>query len=269
MEKFSQSFTNLARADLRSLVESRKEEGWRYVQTLAVNTEFGIELIYTFMLDGKMVNSVITGLAKGDTMPSITDLYLEAFVFENEIHDLFGVSFEGLAIDFGGHFYQVAQETPMTIISPEQKAAREKARKVAEAKANKQAASRASNAEFLADHPDAMAPKKSGKMASPSEESVEAKLAGMDPEKVARVKAAIAAKAKKAAQQEQQSSEASSAVSEGVSAGQDTTLDPELEAKLQGMDPEKAAKVRAAMAAKAAKQREASPEDAQATKAGE
>ena len=71
-------------------------------------------------------------------MPSITDQFLAAFVFENEAHDLFGVDVQGIAIDFGGNFYALAQKEPMTIISPEQKAAREKAKKVAAAKAAKE-----------------------------------------------------------------------------------------------------------------------------------
>ena len=62
-------------------------------------------------------------------IPSITDLYLEAFVFENEIHDLFGVHISDIAIDFGGNFYQLAVKEPMTIISPEQLAKREKTRR--------------------------------------------------------------------------------------------------------------------------------------------
>ena len=36
-----------------------------------------------------------------------------AFVFENETHDLFGVEFENIAIDFRGRFYDVSVPTPM------------------------------------------------------------------------------------------------------------------------------------------------------------
>ena len=43
----------------------------------------------------------------------------------------------------------------MTIISPEQKAAREKARKVAEAKAAKERAAKAAEASYVASHPEA------------------------------------------------------------------------------------------------------------------
>ena len=49
----------------------------------------------------------------GTSVPSITGVYPAAFVFENESHDLFGVSFEDISIDFGGEFYTVAVAYPM------------------------------------------------------------------------------------------------------------------------------------------------------------
>lgn len=204
---FTQTFEGLSLDSLHDFALSRKEDGWRYVQTLAVNKDAGVDLIYSFMKDGELVNSVISDVPRDAEVPSITDVFLAAFVFENEIHDLFGTNITNIAIDFKGNFYRVSTEYPMTIVSPEQLAAREKARKVAEAKAAKERAM-AGAAEGTAE----------------AAEDMEAKLAAMDPEKAAKVRAAM--EKKKAA---------------------------ELEAKLAGMDPEKAAKVRAAMEAKAKK----------------
>ena len=128
----------------------------------------------------------MVSIGRDAVVPSISDLFLAAFVFENEIHDLFGVTVEGIAIDFEGSFYQLANEAPMTILSPEQAAAREKARKVAAAKAAK-AAKEAGGA---SDAPAA-------------EDDLEAKLAAMDPEKAAKVRAAMEAKAKRAVSAEE------------------------------------------------------------------
>lgn len=240
------TFVPLTVEQLPALASERKADGWRFVQLLAVNTEEGIDLIYSFMKGNLLENHEIKGVQKGTTVPSITDQFLEAFVFENETHDLFGVDVQGIAIDFGGNFYALAQKEPMTIISPEQKAARDKARKLAEAKAAKAAKA---NAAFVEGHPDAAPGKGSvGYVAPPGDDDLELKLAGMDPEKVARARAALAAKAKKAA-----------AAAEAASS--------ELEEKLAGMDPEKAAKVRAAMEAKAA--REAAEMSAPTSKEGE
>lgn len=215
--KFDQTFEALALEDVLTFAQNRRFEGWRYVQTLGVNTEDGIDIIYSFMRDGNLVNSVVKGVKKTDTVPSISGEFLAAFVFENELVDLFGVKVENIAIDFGGNFYATAVKEPMTVISPEQKAAREKAKKIAAAKAAKEAGA------------------KEEKSAS-ADVDMEAKLAGMDPEKAAKVRAAMEAKAKKEAS-EKQANQAEA-----------------LEDKLAGMDPEKAAKVRAAMEAKAKKE---------------
>ena len=195
-------FVPLTVGELPERAGALKAQGWRFVQVLAVNTEDGIDLIYSFTKNGRLTNHEIKGVKKGTAVPSITDTFLAAFVFENEIHDLFGVSIEGIAIDFGGNFYALAQKEPMTVISPEQKAAREKARKAAAAKAAKEKAAKAAaaNAAYVETHPDAApAPGEHGYIAPPEDDDLETKLAGMDPEKVARVRAAIAAKAKKAA----------------------------------------------------------------------
>ena len=217
---FHSEFITIELSELSACAEARKAQGARYVQTLAVNTEAGVDLIYTFMLGDKIDNYKIVAVGKQDVVPSISEAFLAAFVWENEIHDLFGITFEGIAIDFGGTFYDLAVQEPMTVISPAQLAAREKAAKIAAAKAAKEKAAKGEAA------------------ASPSgaDAELEAKLAGMDPEKAAKVRAAMEAKAKKEA------------------AAQAAQKDAELEAKLAGMDPEKAAKVRAAMEAKAKKE---------------
>lgn len=189
---FATEFTTLTLQELPELSNQRKADGWRFVQLLAVNTDMGIDLIYSFMKDGLLVNSEIKGVTKDQVVPSITNNFLAAFVFENEVHDLFGVNIEGIAIDFGGNFYALAQKEPMTIISPEQKAAREKARKIAEAKAAKERASKEGTTPEQG-KPQAVV------SAHTADDDLEAKLAGMDPEKAAKVRAAMAAKAKKEA----------------------------------------------------------------------
>lgn len=226
-----QEFVPLTVAELPALSAEKKADGSRFVQMLCVNTEDGIDVVYSFMKDGVLVNHEIKGVKKGTTIPSITDNFIAAFVFENEAHDLFGVDISNIAIDFEGNFYALAQKEPMTIVSPEQHAAREKAKKLAAAKAAKAAKA---NAAFVVDHPDA-APKEQGFIAPPDEE-LETKLAGMDPEKVARVRAGIAAKAKKA--------EAEAEAAKKAAADE----------KIANLDPEKAAKVKAAMEAKAARE---------------
>ena len=45
-------------------------------------------------------------------VPSISHVYPSAFLYENEMHDLFGVEVEMMTLDFHGHFYKIGQETP-------------------------------------------------------------------------------------------------------------------------------------------------------------
>lgn len=189
MDKFTQTFAPLKLAQVHDLAATRAAEGWRYVQILAVNTGEGVDLVYSYMKDGLLENDTVAAVGADDAVPSITDLFLEAFVCENEIHDLYGVAIENIAIDFGGMFYQLAEKAPMTVVSPEQLAAREKAKKIAAAKAAKEAAAQKEQA----------APAAPATVAGPTEEEIQAKIAGLDPEKAAKVRAALEAKAKKAA----------------------------------------------------------------------
>ncbi len=233
MDRFSQVFNEVPLAEVHDLAARRAEEGWRYVQILAVNTEEGIDLVYSYMKDGLLENDTVAAVGADDAVPSITDLFLEAFVCENEIHDLYDVAIANIAIDFGGMFYQLAEKAPMTVVSPEQLAAREKAKKIAAAKAAKEAAAQKEQA----------APAAPAAVAGPTEEEIQAKIAGLDPEKAAKVRAAMEAKAKKAA----------AAAVETAPAPSAALTEEEIQAKIAGLDPEKAAKVRAALEAKAAK----------------
>mgnify|MGYP001064937259 FL=1 len=222
----TQDFRSIPLDKLIDTCKERKNEGYRLAHLCPkLERDDSITLIYTFVKESEMINYKVSGIKKGVTeVPSVTELFIAAFVFENEAHDLFGVNVVGNLIDFQGKFYSFAEgvEAPMTIVTPAQLAAREKAAKLAAAKAGRAA----------------KAKQKDAKPSAQSDEELEAKLSKMDPEKAAKVRAAMKAKAAKAAK-----TAASSSAND-------------LEDKLAGMDPEKAAKVRAAMEAKAKRQAE-------------
>lgn len=222
----TQDFRSIPLDKLIDTCKERKNEGYRLAQLCPkLERDDSITLIYTFVKESEMINYRVSGIKKGVTeVPSVTELFIAAFVFENEAHDLFGVNVVGNLIDFQGKFYSFAEgvEAPMTIVTPAQLAAREKAAKLAAAKAARAAKAKQTDA----------------KPSVQSDEELEAKLSKMDPEKAAKVRAAMKAKAAKAAK-----TAASSSAND-------------LEDKLAGMDPEKAAKVRAAMEAKAKRQAE-------------
>lgn len=219
-------YTTVALDALLSHVQALKGAGARFVQMHAERCidDGSYRLVYTFInvraaqeqiaRDGNYAieNLVVEGIDQYQEIPSISSYYPAVFPFENEAHDLFGLAITDMQIDFKGFFYQVSTAEPMSIITPEVKAAREKAMKVraaAEAKARKAAAEKAAAAavgEGAGDAADAAAQPASaaGSDAQHDEAAakaalkaaeMEAKLAAMDPEKAAKVRAALAAKA--------------------------------------------------------------------------
>lgn len=275
--EFTSEFLPLSVGDLRRETAFLKADGWRFVQTHAVNTDDGVDLYYSFMKDGNLRNYRIAGITPENEVPSITDLFIAAFVFENEARELFGVTMGPIAIDFDGRMYNPVEPEPMTFISPEQKAAKEKARKVAAAKAAKTAALAGEPQEGSGPSEIAVSPAAGSDrrfvMTPELQARLDRKLPTMSPEKVAKVQAALAAlasaddlplsaeEARTNAREEgdqlaEQPSEADAidkAIAEDIEENleADSTLladsDQELETLLSLMDEERAAKVKAAI----------------------
>ena len=215
-------YTTVGIDGLLSHVQALKGAGARFVQMHAERCidDGSYRLVYTFInvraaqeqiaQDGSYAieNLVVEGIDQHQEIPSISSYYPAVFPFENEAHDLFGLAITDMQIDFKGFFYQVSTAEPMSVITPEVKAAREKAMKVraaAEAKARKAAAEKpAAAGEGAADAAAAKPAAAAGSDAQHDEAAakaalkaaeMEAKLAAMDPEKAAKVRAALAAKA--------------------------------------------------------------------------
>lgn len=219
-------YTTVELDALLSHVQALKGAGARFVQMHAERCvdDGSYRLVYTFInvhaaqehiAQGgsyAIENLVVEGIDQYQEIPSISSYCPAVFPFENEAHDLFGLAITDMQIDFKGFFYQVSTAEPMSVITPEVKAAREKAMKVraaAEAKARKAAAEKAAAATATAgeaaagavvaqpaaaDGSDAQHDEAAAKAALKAAE-MEAKLAAMDPEKAAKVRAALAAKA--------------------------------------------------------------------------
>jgi ech hydrogenase subunit D len=63
-------------------------------------------LDYTFESDAGFQNYRVLLSVDSPRVPSITPAYWCAFLYENEIHDLFGIEIDGLAVDFKGNLYK-------------------------------------------------------------------------------------------------------------------------------------------------------------------
>ena len=238
-------YTTVGIDELLPHVQALKGAGARFVQMHAERCvdDGSYRLVYTFInvraaqeqiaRDGSYAidNLVVEGIDQYQEIPSISSYYPAVFPFENEAHDLFGLVITDMQIDFKGFFYQVSTAEPMSVITPEVKAAREKAMKVraaAEAKARKAAAEKAAAAAAAA-----------GESAASAGDASAAASAGDA--------AGVAAQPAAAAGSDAQHDEA---------AAKAALKAAEMEAKLAAMDPEKAAKVRAALAAKAARDKQ-------------
>ena len=220
-------YTTVGLDGLLSHAQALKGAGARFVQMHAERCvdDGSFRLVYTFInvraaqeqiaRDGSYAieNLVVEGIDQYQEIPSISSYYPAVFPFENEAHDLFGLAIIDMQLDFNGFFYQVSTAEPMSVITPEVKAAREKAMKAraaAEAKARRAAAEKAAaaaaagegagDAAGAAVQPaaaagsDAQHDEVAAKAALKAAE-MEAKLAAMDPEKAAKVRAALAARA--------------------------------------------------------------------------
>lgn len=219
-------YTTVGIDELLPHVQALKGFGARFVQMHAERCvdDGSYRLVYTFInvraarehiaQDGNYAieNLMVEGIDQYQEIPSISSYYPAVFPFENEAHDLFGLAITDMQVDFNGFFYQVSTAEPMSVITPEVKAAREKAMKVraaAEAKARKAAAEKAAAAAAAAGEgtagatvaqsaaaagSDAQHDEAAAKAALKAAE-LEAELAAMDPEKAAKVRAALAAKA--------------------------------------------------------------------------
>jgi ech hydrogenase subunit D len=82
-----------------------KVEGYRFVtMSCTVLDENRMDILYHFDKDLELRHFRLT-IVKNTTVPSISPVYLAAFLVENEIQDLFGVRFSGLALDYGQTLY--------------------------------------------------------------------------------------------------------------------------------------------------------------------
>ena len=101
----------VAAGDLLEKAMDLKAEGYRLGQACCTNVADGFELLYSFDKDHTLLNLKLN-ITKDDEVISITGPYWPAFIYENEMHDLFGITFKHNALDFGGHFFRVSEPTP-------------------------------------------------------------------------------------------------------------------------------------------------------------
>ena len=115
--KGSKQLNLISKSDLLTKAKEFLNSGHRLVLITCSKEPSGkekaqkFEMSYSFDKDYEM-STVRFDLVPGEELPSITPVYDGAYLYENEIHDLFGINIIGINVDFKGTFYKVAIPTP-------------------------------------------------------------------------------------------------------------------------------------------------------------
>ncbi len=106
-EKEIQTIDEIEPGRLLPETDALRSAGWRLVQVLCISSPGGSELSYSFGR-GLAMKSLRFRALPDDEVPSITSIYPAAFLYENEIRDLFGLRIERIGADWLGKVYDVA-----------------------------------------------------------------------------------------------------------------------------------------------------------------
>ena len=96
-----ESVEDVAVGALLARVRELAEQQMRFITATCLDKGENIEVFYHF--DRQMVmHHLRVVVAKGSQVPSISEVYLCAFLVENEMKELFGLEVTGLAVDYQG-----------------------------------------------------------------------------------------------------------------------------------------------------------------------
>jgi ech hydrogenase subunit D len=121
MMKEDQPTLVVSAVDLMLHVKRFFDQNARMIQIGCTQDGEVFELNYSFDVSGAFQN--IRVLTDGnEAIPSVSAIYLCAFIYENEIHDLYGITFEGIAVDYKGTLIKTAKLHPFRMDPAEMKA---------------------------------------------------------------------------------------------------------------------------------------------------
>lgn len=104
-------FVNVNPENVIDESQKLKFAGYHLMQQCATRTAEGYELVYSFgkALEVCQVKIILT---EDQPINSISHVFPCAFLYENEMHDLFGIDIQMISLDYKGSFYRTAIETP-------------------------------------------------------------------------------------------------------------------------------------------------------------
>ena len=83
-----------------------KHRDYRLIQICAANAGDGFDVTYSFGKEYKMVGLRLS-IMPDDEIVSISDIYAPAYLYENEMHDLFGITVKMMSMDYHGNLYRI------------------------------------------------------------------------------------------------------------------------------------------------------------------
>ncbi|MDP4120022.1 MAG: NADH-quinone oxidoreductase subunit C [Bacillota bacterium] len=100
-----QNFKIIGKDDLLSVATQMKYDHYRLAQ-ISCTKKDKLDLVYSFVKDYDLENIRIE-LEFDEEIESISGIYSYAFLYENEIKELFGVKIMRISLDFNGTFYKI------------------------------------------------------------------------------------------------------------------------------------------------------------------
>ena len=100
--------------EMLNVIKNCYEGGYRMVTATCIDEGEVFRLIYNFDKDLTMINLEVT-TPREKAIPSISDIYVCAFLVENEMQELFGLKINNIALDLGGKMYMAGgvKKAPM------------------------------------------------------------------------------------------------------------------------------------------------------------
>jgi ech hydrogenase subunit D len=100
--------------DLIPAVYALRNEGYRLaaISTTRLGEQFQVDYSFDRDFSFRTLRLIIP---RGSVLPSISGMYWAAFPYENEMHDLFGISVAGIAVDYEGTFIRTAIRSPFSV----------------------------------------------------------------------------------------------------------------------------------------------------------
>ena len=97
-----------------------KKQGFRLSQACAAYVDKKYELSYSFAADdgSYLLKSLRIVIDPEVEVSSITEFYPYAFLYENEMKELFGVKIRMINLDYDNKLYRIRQETPLKVDRP-------------------------------------------------------------------------------------------------------------------------------------------------------